>query len=82
MSNAVYIFTSSIANIRQYMTQENLIPVPPLMTKKELADRLRVSLRTIDRGIKDGSIPHIKIGKTIRIHESVLQNYLKPEGTN
>lgn len=62
------------------MTEQNLNQ--PLLTKKELADRLRVSVRTIDRGIKDGSIPHIKIGKTIRIHESVLQTYTHPEIVN
>lgn len=63
------------------MTEQNLNQAP-LLTKKELAERLRVSVRTIDRGIKDGSIPHIKIGKTIRIHESVLLTYLNQETVN
>ena len=48
-------------------------------TRQEVANRLSVSLRTIERRIKDGLLIDIKIGpngRTSRISESAVQDYL------
>jgi excisionase family DNA binding protein len=41
-----------------------------LMTKGELADRWRVSEKTIDRHIRNNGLPHIRIGRQIRFRLS------------
>jgi len=44
--------------------QEHLIPPPePLMRREDLAEYLNVCGRTIDRFVKSGWLPHIKLGK-------------------
>lgn len=43
-------------------------PEPPVwLTRREAANRLRVSLDTIDRGIADGTLPVKRIGRIVRI---------------
>ena len=37
-----------------------------LLTKRQLAPRLRCSARTLDEWMKRGRIPYIKLGKTVR----------------
>ena len=39
-----------------------------LLTVDQLADRWQVSPRTIRRMIKNGQIPVIRIGRSVRIH--------------
>lgn len=41
-----------------------------LMTKSELADRWRVSEKTIDRHTRKNGLPHIRIGRQIRFRLS------------
>lgn len=53
------------------MTDQNLNQVP-LLTPKEVAVILKVSVKTIERRVNDGSIPHIKIGSLIRIPADFL----------
>jgi excisionase family DNA binding protein len=44
-----------------------------LLTKRELARRLRLSLRTIDAWMRTKHLPYIKAGKTVRFRwEDVL----------
>jgi excisionase family DNA binding protein len=38
------------------------VPAGHLLTKKEVAERLGVSERTIHRRIRDGSIPAVRLG--------------------
>jgi excisionase family DNA binding protein len=50
-----------------------------LLTISEVADRLRVSERTIRRRISDGEIPAYQLGgnwKTVRIDEAELLKWL------
>jgi excisionase family DNA binding protein len=45
-----------------------------LLTKRELARRLRLSLRTIDAWMRTKHLPYIKAGKTVRFRwEDVLE---------
>lgn len=43
-----------------------------LLTKPEAAERLRVSVRTIDRYIHDGYVPVVRLGRTVRIRRADL----------
>ena len=43
--------------------QENLIPRPePLMRREDLAEYLSVCTRTVDRLVRSGCLPFIKLG--------------------
>lgn len=48
-----------------------------LLTKKEAADFMRVSLRTFSSYVKNGLIPAYKIGRKMLIKESDLPRSLK-----
>jgi excisionase family DNA binding protein len=47
-----------------------------LLTVAEVADALRVSSMTIYRLIKTGDLPAVRVGKSFRIRETDLQDYL------
>jgi excisionase family DNA binding protein len=53
------------------MTEQNLNQVE-LLTPKEVAAILKVSTKTVERRIADGTIPHIKIGSVVRIPADFL----------
>ena len=46
-------------------------------TIQEAAIKLGFSDKTIKRRIKDGDLPAVKIGKSIRIHETALTEFEK-----
>jgi excisionase family DNA binding protein len=48
----------------------------PVMTKRQLAAHLHVSLRTIDNWQKKGYLPYYKIGKIVRFKLSDVQGAL------
>ena len=48
----------------------------PLMSVKDAAEYLSVSPMTIYRSIKDGTLPHIKIRRNIRISRDALDTFL------
>ena len=48
-----------------------------LLTKRELACRLRVSVRTVDEWMRRGRIAYFKIGKTCRFRYSVVLDKLE-----
>jgi len=43
-------------------------PPPLIVTRAKLADHLHLSIRTIDNYVKDGTLPHYRIGKSIRFN--------------
>lgn len=47
----------------------------PLLTRKQVAARLQVSVRT-DRAIKDEQLPAVKIGRTVRIRPCDLETFI------
>lgn len=47
-----------------------------LLTRQEAAERLRVHIATLDRHVKDGSIPSIKLDKTVRIPADFIESLL------
>lgn len=48
-----------------------------MMSVKEVAQYLGVCDKTIYRAVEDGTLPHIKIRRTIRIPCDALDTYLK-----
>lgn len=47
-----------------------------MLTKKELAEELRISIPTIDRQLKLG-MPHVNIGKAVRFELDEVVKWLK-----
>ena len=45
----------------------------PVLTKRQLAAHLQVSLRTIDNWYQKGHLPHYKIGRMVRFRLSDIQ---------
>ena len=55
------------------MQEDNRIRLlEPLITKQELAPRLRLSLRSVDNWMKAGRIPFLKCGKAVRFRYSAV----------
>lgn len=52
-------------------------PAPmPLLSAKEVAQRLNLSLRTVRRLIASGALATIRIGSSVRISEADLQAFV------
>ena len=49
----------------------------PLLTAKEAAKALRMSLRTVRRWIADGDLPAVRLGRSVRIRRSVLRGTIR-----
>jgi excisionase family DNA binding protein len=49
----------------------------PLLTAKEVAERLNLSERTVRRMIKDGSLPALHFGRAIRIRPETLEELIE-----
>lgn len=50
------------------------------LTRKQVAERLGVSVQTVDRAIKAKKIKAVKIGHLVRVPEGFLQEYLERGG--
>ena len=48
-----------------------------LLTPEQVAERLQVTLRTVQRWIAEGELPSYKLGKTRRISEEQLAEFLQ-----
>jgi len=48
-----------------------------LLTPSEVAKRLGVTLRTVQRWIAEGELPSYKLGKVRRISEEQLEEFLR-----
>jgi len=47
-----------------------------LLTLQEVAERLRVSMSTLNRLLNLGCLTRVRVGQQVRIEESDLTNYL------
>lgn len=47
------------------------------LTVPEVAEILRVCTKTVYKLVKEGSIPHVKIGREIRVPKGRLIDYLQ-----
>jgi len=48
-----------------------------LLDKIETAERLRISLRTLDNRIKAGTIPFVRLGKLVRFIPSDIEKFIE-----
>ena len=48
-----------------------------LLDKIETAERLRISLRTLDNRIKAGAIPFVRLGKLVRFIPSDIEKFIE-----
>jgi excisionase family DNA binding protein len=51
-------------------------PPKTLLTKKQVAELLGTSAKTIDRRIRSGDLPAIRDGRIVRVHPDDLERYL------
>jgi excisionase family DNA binding protein len=51
----------------------------PLLTAAEVAEILNVSLRSVRRLIKDGKLPIVHVGRSVRIRPEALQALIDGE---
>ncbi len=49
----------------------------PLLTRQESAERLRQSVRTVDKLIESGELPVVRIGRSIRIRPSAIEYFIE-----
>jgi excisionase family DNA binding protein len=47
-----------------------------MLTVEQVAEELSVSIRTVRRLIKDGSVPVHRIGRSVRVSEDDLKRYI------
>lgn len=51
-----------------------------LLTKRQLADDLQVTVRTLDRWLLEGNLPQdskIKVGRVVRFHKDAIYAWLE-----
>ncbi len=58
-----------MTNYQKRTTQE---PLTPLMTVKEVASLLKVSVRTLRRHIAAGALSVVRIGRSIRVPREAI----------
>ena len=47
-----------------------------MLTKREAASAIGVSLRTLDNWIKDKQLPYVKLSKTVRFLKADIRQYI------
>ena len=53
-----------------------------LLTRKQIAEKLQISTRTVDRRIESLNLPVFKVGRLVRIPESSFQLMMKLSNVN
>jgi excisionase family DNA binding protein len=48
-----------------------------LLTPKDVAEVLRLSMQTVYELLKTGQLPHYKVGRSYRVSEEQLADYLR-----
>ena len=73
---AIYFRKEVFSMIRRERERE-LRSYSMALTVPEVAEILRVCTKTVYKLIKEGSIPHVKIGREIRVPKGRLIDYLQ-----
>lgn len=47
-----------------------------LITYKEAAERIGISVRTLSKRVKNGDVPHVRIGRKVFFTEGLLIEYI------
>ena len=56
---------------------QNNESTPQFLTKEQVAARLFVSYRTVEKLIKNGELPALKHGRAVRVNPDSLNTYIK-----
>jgi excisionase family DNA binding protein len=56
-------------------------PIAAMLTKKEVAELLKVSPRTLSNLMSKGWLPYVKLGRGIRFFPNVVQNAVRRRQT-
>ena len=48
-----------------------------LYTKRDLAEKLKLSISTLDNHMKEDKLPYIKFGKSVRFTDSDVKEYIR-----
>ena len=51
--------------------------MPSLLTLDEVAERLNVSRRTVERLVHGGDLAATKIGRAVRVHPQAVEGYIR-----
>lgn len=51
-----------------------------LLERREVAERLRMSIQTVDRRIKDGTLPSVTIGRRVLVPAAQLEKFIARGG--
>jgi excisionase family DNA binding protein len=52
-------------------------PLPEVLTVAEIAERLKLNQQTIRNWIDDGRLPHLRIGRRVRVYKADYDAFLK-----
>jgi excisionase family DNA binding protein len=58
-------------------TPSNLTSDPRFLTVAEVANLMRVSKMTVYRLVHSGELPAVQVGRSYRVPESAVQDYLR-----
>ena len=58
------------------MTQLTLWDPDPLLDKRQVAERLNVGVRFVERLIAEKRIPYVKVGRHVRVRASAVERFL------
>lgn len=62
---------------RHHVTEQlALFDLDPLLDKHQVAQRLNVGIRFVERLIAEKRIAYVKVGRHVRIRHSAINNYL------
>ncbi len=56
--------------------QLTLFDPDPLLDKRQVAQRLNVGPRFVERLIAEKRIPYVKVGRHVRVHESAVSVFI------
>lgn len=51
--------------------------IPPLLTKRQAAQYLSVSIGTVERLMRAGALPYVRVGMLARFEISALANFVE-----
>ena len=60
------------------MSMTTLDSLPPILSRKETAELLRLTERSIDAMRKSGKLPHFRIGGSVRFQREAVLALLPP----
>jgi len=80
--NNIPAFTLTVdqlkVNVQQWISECIKPPLKPVyLTRKELAQALKISLPTLDDYTTQGIIPHLRLGRSVRYEERTVFEALK-----